>query len=154
MSHVQAELLIEDYLRRLDAAASVLPPHRRRDLVAEIGEHIDDALHAEGSRAEAAVRNVLDRLGPPEEIAAAAAESTPGRPPGLPYPAAGPRRAGAVETAALVSFGVGVVSFGLGSLVGLALVWASRLWTRRDKLVATPWWWESAPRAGPGRANP
>jgi hypothetical protein len=42
-----------------------------------------------------------------------------------------------VEIAALVSFGVGVISFGLGSAVGLVLVWTSRLWTRRDKIVAT-----------------
>lgn len=85
--------IVEAYLARLDAAAAVLPPDRRTELVEEIRQHIADALgDALGdadARSESAVRNVLDRLGPPAEIIAAEAplhESTAG--PAAPMPAA------------------------------------------------------------------
>ena len=42
------------------------------ELVAEIRGHIETALREEEAAGEAAVRNVLDRLGPPEEIVEAA----------------------------------------------------------------------------------
>jgi hypothetical protein len=41
---VQANPLVEDYLRRLDAAASSLPPHRRDELITEIRGHVEEAL--------------------------------------------------------------------------------------------------------------
>ena len=81
--------IVEAYLARLDAAAAVLPPDRRTELVEEIGQHIADALGDADARSESAVRNVLDRLGPPAEIIAAEAplhESTAG--PAAPMPAA------------------------------------------------------------------
>jgi uncharacterized membrane protein len=64
--------------RRLPApaacGAATLPPPRRSELVAEIREHIDAALQDAGTRDEVAVRNVLERLGSPEEIAAEASD--------------------------------------------------------------------------------
>ena len=74
---VNADPLVEDYLRRLETAASVLPAHRREELVAEISEHLAEALRQVPAGDEAAVRSVLDRLGSPEEIAAAAADPLP-----------------------------------------------------------------------------
>ena len=44
----------------------------RTELIAEIRGHIETALAQEQAVGEAAVRNVLDRLGPPEEIVEAA----------------------------------------------------------------------------------
>jgi hypothetical protein len=71
--------------------------------------------------AVAAVRNVLDRLGPPEEIVEVA------EPPSLP----GDRRAGVLEILALVALIVPLV----GGLIGTILVFASRVWSRRDKVI-------------------
>ena len=92
---------------------------RRAELVAEIRDHIQTALAEEQAADEAAVRNVLDRLGPPEEIVEAA-EPPPGSP-----------RAGALEVLALIALLLPV----LGWLVGTVLAFASRVWSRRDKLI-------------------
>ncbi len=110
--------LVGDYLRRLERAAAVLPRARRTDLVAEIGEHIDAALVEAGAADEVVVRNVLERLGPPEEIVSAA----------------GPvgRRSGWFEVAALIALAIPF----LGWFVGIVLVAVSRAWTGREKAVA------------------
>lgn len=73
---VHADPLVDDYLRRLAAAASVLPPHRRDELISEIRDHLQEALRQAPADDEAAVRNMLERLGPPEEIVSAATEPT------------------------------------------------------------------------------
>jgi hypothetical protein len=69
MVSVNTDRLIDDYLRRVEAAAGGLAPAPRAELVAEIREHIDSALRAADTADEVAVRNVLERLGPPEDIA-------------------------------------------------------------------------------------
>ena len=112
--------LIGDYLRRLEHAAAHLQKARRAELVEEIRGHIDTALRQEQGAGEAAVRNVLDRLGPPEEIVEAAQ-------PALQVD----QRAGWLEITALVAL---IVPF-IGWLVGEALVLASDVWSRRDKFV-------------------
>jgi hypothetical protein len=38
--NAHADAVVEGYLRRLDAAASTLPPDRRAELVSEIREHL------------------------------------------------------------------------------------------------------------------
>jgi hypothetical protein len=113
--------LVAAYLQRLERAADSLPRSRRAELVAEIREHIDDALLEAGAADEVAVRNVLERLGPPEEIAAAAA------PQGV-----GPVRAGKLEVGALIALAVPFA----GWLVGIPLMLLSRAWTGRDKAIA------------------
>jgi hypothetical protein len=121
MSTMQADRIVDDYLRRLEAAAAHLQRSRRAELVAEIREHIEAALRQEEAASEAAVRNVLERLGPPEEIVDAAE----------PRPEAPPSRAGRLEIAALVALLVPVI----GWLVGPVLVFVSEAWSRRDKLI-------------------
>jgi hypothetical protein len=98
--------------------------------VTEIGEHIDEALADIGPRSssDAEVRNVLERLGEPEEIAAEAAERfgiAPVR-----------RRASDVGATVLLLVG-GIVLPVLGWFVGVALLWASEVFTTRDKLIGT-----------------
>jgi uncharacterized membrane protein len=73
--NVHTDPLVDDYLRRLDAAASQLPAYRRDELVSEIRDHIQEALRQTPAGDEAAVRNALERLGSPEEIAAAATDT-------------------------------------------------------------------------------
>ncbi len=69
---MEAEALVSDYLGRLERAAQPLPADRRRgELIAEVHEHIESALAEAGSRDEVTARNVLERLGAPEEIVAA-----------------------------------------------------------------------------------
>jgi hypothetical protein len=41
------------------------------------------------------------------------------------------------EWAAVILLPLGGFAFGIGWLVGLILLWSSRLWTTRDKLIGT-----------------
>lgn len=148
-----AEPLVEDYLRRLDTAAAVLPPDRRADLIAGIHEHLEAAREAGGLADEVSTRTLLDRLGDPEEIVAetlatedaggsgAGAEAALPSPPGGPaFPAAAPpmRRPGiALEIWAAVMLTAGSLILVVGWLVGVVLLWASRRWTVGEKLLAT-----------------
>jgi hypothetical protein len=88
--------------------------------VAEIREHIEAALRHEDAADEAAVRNVLERLGPPEEIVEAAEP-----------PPAESARTGWLELTARIAL---LVPF-IGWLVGSVLVVVSRAWSRRDRLI-------------------
>ena len=77
-----------------------LAPARRDELVAEVREHIERGAATEraagaarrATSCEAGVRNVLDRLGPPEEIARAAVDDEPAA--ALPQGALGANPAG------------------------------------------------------------
>lgn len=68
MTTMKTDPIVTDYLNRLDTAAAGLPPDQRAELVADVGEHIDTALRAARTADEVTVRNVLERLGPPEDI--------------------------------------------------------------------------------------
>jgi hypothetical protein len=72
--------LVADYLRRLQAALGRLPAGRRRQLVAEIAEHLGEARAGLDASDEIALREVLDRLGRPEDIAAEAVSGLVERP--------------------------------------------------------------------------
>jgi hypothetical protein len=120
MITMETDRLVDDYLGRLDTAAAHLPRARRAELVAEIREHIEAALGQESDSGEVAVRNVLERLGSPEEIVDAAEPTS-----------AAAARVGKLDIAALV---VLVVPF-VGWLFGSALVVASAAWTRREKII-------------------
>jgi hypothetical protein len=121
MHTMETDRLIAEYLGRLEEAAAHLQRARRNELIAEIRGHIETALRQEQAADEAAVRNVLDRLGPPEEIVEAAEPPSPqsGQPPRT------------LEIVALLAL---IVPF-IGWLIGTILVFASRIWSRRDKLV-------------------
>ena len=121
MDTMETDHLIDDYLRRLEHAAAHMQRTRRTELVAEIRGHIETALSQENAAGEAAVRNVLDRLGPPEEIVEAA------EPPSPPDD----RRAGVLEIVALLGL---IVPF-IGWLIGIILVFVSRAWSSRDKVI-------------------
>jgi heme A synthase len=123
MTTMETDRLVDDYLRRLEEAAAHLQRSRRAELIAEIREHIETALGEEEAAGEVAVRNVLERLGPPEEIVEAAE----------PQPVAEPVRTGKLEVAAMVAL---VVPF-IGWLFGIAMVLISRAWSNREKLLGT-----------------
>lgn len=139
------------FLARLDEAAAALPPGRREELVAEIRDHLRDALSV-GAGDEAALRETLDRLGDPADIVAAeadgAAPAAPAAPPTpvwqngppgqQPWPAPRVSPWGGLEIAAVLLLTAGTVVVPVvGPLVGLVLAWVSERWTRREKVVAT-----------------
>ena len=117
--------LARDYLKRLKKAAASLPRARRRELIGEIESHLSEALPAGASEAEAL--NVLERLGEPAEIVA---EASTGQAPAL--------RAGLNEWLAIPFLLIGgLVIPVVGWFVGVVLLWSSRIWTVRDKLIGT-----------------
>jgi len=144
-----ADALIAEYLGRLDAAAWPLPPTRRSELTAEVREHIERALLEAGNREETTVRNVLDRLGRPEDIVAAEAEATgaAGQRPAWETASqtasgwmaqAAARGWSGVEIAAVLLLTVGAfLLWWVGPIIGVVVAWYSVRWTQSEKRVAT-----------------
>ena len=131
MTTSTVDQLVADYLDRLDRAAGTLPYDQGRELVDEIGGHIASARAAGAAADAAAVRTMLDRLGTPEEIVAAARDAglpppVPARPPGT-----------GLELAAVLMLTAGSFLPVLGWLVGVVLLWSSRRWTAGEKLLGT-----------------
>lgn len=79
MTRTENDDIVDEYLQRLDTALGPLPAPRRQQLVTEITEHLDEARSEIPIETEAAVRELLDRVGQPEEIAAEALADQPGR---------------------------------------------------------------------------
>ena len=68
----EGDALCEDYLRRLTAALSGVPARDRDVILTQIRDHLVEARAALPVQTDAGVEQILDRLGPPEEIAQAA----------------------------------------------------------------------------------
>jgi uncharacterized membrane protein len=125
---MNADREITSYLDRLEHELADIPRGRRRELVAEIAEHIDAYRDENPDASEADLLNLLDRLGDPAEIAAEERERLGLR----------ESRPGAREIAALVLLPIGGVVLPLvGWVVGVVLLWASDAWSSRDKLLGT-----------------
>jgi hypothetical protein len=123
----KVDTLVDRYLRDLAAELRDLPDDRGREILDEVSRHIAEARATLDAESEPAIRTVLERLGDPADIAAEARERfgvqpAPARP-ATPW----------LEVIALVAL---VIPF-LGWIVGVVLVWLSRLWTTRDKLIGT-----------------
>ncbi len=141
MTTPSVDTLVEDYLGRLRRAAQALPPDRRDELVEGIAEHLQAARAAGATADEAAVRTLLDRLGEPEEIVAAARDD--GEPPAYGY-GPGPDAptftrppSTGLELAAVLLLTVGSFVPVVGWLLGVALLWSSGRWSWREKLLGT-----------------
>lgn len=147
---MDTDILVRNYLGRLEAASAALPPTRRTELAAEVREHVDAALAEAGRADEVTVRNILERLGSPEEIVAA--ETGQARAPGGAAPvldrgmAEARSRWGAIEVSAVVllvlAWPARYLPFGeflwlALAAVGLVLVWVSRVWSTRRKVTST-----------------
>lgn len=137
---MEVDALVRDYLGRLEAAAWPLSADRRGELLGEVREHIESALAEAGRRDEVTARNVLERLGAPEEIVAAEADAGgPMRwtPPGTAADERRPRW-GPIEVGAILFLIVGGIFLPVvGPIIGLVLVWLSGEWTTRQKAIAT-----------------
>jgi hypothetical protein len=119
---------VKEYLQDLEAELRDLPRSRRQELLGEIHEHIDSALAEAPARDEAEVRNVLDRLGDPSDIAEEARQRF-----GITK-----AKSGALEIAALILLPIGgIILPVVGWFVGVILLWSSRVWTTGEKLAGT-----------------
>ncbi|HKA68522.1 MAG TPA: hypothetical protein VKG85_05305 [Actinomycetes bacterium] len=143
MPDTHRQPLVADYLDRLDEAALRLPPDQRSELIDGIREHLDSALAGVDSTNEAQVRAVLDRLGAPDEIVAAAVE---GEPPAWAAPGPAPAAQAGSALGVREIFAVillligGIILPVLGWFIGLVLLWSSDRWTNRDKIIGTFVW--------------
>jgi len=142
MNTTRLNPLAEDFLRRLDAEARMLPDQDREDLLTELRSHLEAGLGEDASDAD--VRNLLADVGSPADIVAAAtseldADSAVGQRASGRTPS--DRRDdpwGTVEIVAVLGLTVGAILIPvLGPLVGLCFAWASTRWTTREKVVAT-----------------
>jgi uncharacterized membrane protein len=123
-----AKQAVKEYLHELDEELRDLPRSRRQELLGEIHEHIDSALAESPALDEAEVRNVLDRLGDPYDIAEEARQRF-----GVPR-----QRSRGLEIAALIFLLVGgIVIPVVGWFIGVILLWSSRVWTTGEKLAGT-----------------
>lgn len=123
MSTTTLHPLAAAYLDRLRDAGRRLPRRDFRELYDEVESHLAETTNPAMSDAE--VLTALDRLGDPEEIVEAEQPSPP------------PAAAGAREWSAIVLLLFGGFIFGIGWLIGLVLLWSSRVWTARDKWIGT-----------------
>ena len=116
------------YLRRLDELLAHLPRERRLEIVGEIEAHITMAVAELGHEpADHEIAELLERIGDPETVAAEE-EPKPVR----------ARKGRGLEIVALIFLAIGafIIPF-LGWFVGVALLWGSPVWTKRDKLIGT-----------------
>jgi uncharacterized membrane protein len=116
-----ADSLVRDYLGRLESGLAGIPRAGRREVLDEITAHIAEARAELPEADELGVRNLLDRLGEPAEIAAEARERF------------GVRRVQTTwrEAGALILLPLPL----LGWLVGVILLWISDAWSRLDKVI-------------------
>src|SRR5271166_890290 len=113
------------YLRQVRREGRDLPRDRLAELLIDLEEHLSAAIPADASDEDA--REVLGRFGDPREIIEAER-------PDLIVPA---ERRGTREWAAIFLLLFGFIAAGIGWVVGVILLWRSRAWTTRDKLIVT-----------------
>lgn len=126
--------LIERYLKHLEVELDDLPRDRRREIVDEIEGHIVEARAGLEDETEADVRNILEGLGDPADIA----EEARDRFDLAPHTAVQPFKPGWLEIAALILLLIGgiVIPF-FGWVIGVVLLWVSNAWNVRDKVIGT-----------------
>jgi hypothetical protein len=80
------DALCAGYLAQLDAAQRFRSIPQRQQIVEQVTEHLNEARAELTGQSEVAVRSILERLGRPDDIAAAAATGdNAGPPPSLPW---------------------------------------------------------------------
>jgi hypothetical protein len=117
---------VGEYLRRLQRSMGDLPAQRRDEILVEIEEHIAAGLAELPTPTEADVRNVLERVGDPADIAAEARERF-----GIK-----PVRRSWTDPAAIILLLIGGFTI-IGWFVGVVLLWISDAWNTRDKVIGT-----------------
>jgi hypothetical protein len=125
MSTSRLHPVATSYLQQVRREGRDLPGDRLADLLVDLEEHLSAAIPPDVSEEDA--REVLGRLGDPREIVAAE------RPELIVHA----ERRGPREWAAVFLLLFGFIVAGVGWVVGVVLLWRSRAWTTRDKLIGT-----------------
>ena len=73
----KTNILVDTYLELVDNALTGVPADQRDELLADLRLHISAEREALPEETEADLRQILDRLGPPETVAAAARSDAP-----------------------------------------------------------------------------
>lgn len=137
LAHV--DVIVLDYLAALWAAAEHLAPDQRDEVMAAVADYIAMRRGASVDPLDDA-EQIVRRLGPPEELAAAAGRGRlPAhlRAPHVVRPTDPVRRGGHADHAAVALLvGGAAVLPGVGSLAGLVLASGSRRWTPTQKAAA------------------
>ena len=128
---ISPDKLVERYLKHLEVELDDVPRDRRREIVDEIAGHIAEARAGLQHETEADVRNILEGLGDPADIAEEARERL-----GIRSSAA--YKPGWIEVGALVLLLIGglILPF-VGWFIGVILLWLSNAWNVRDKVIGT-----------------
>lgn len=128
------------WLERVERLAADLPSGARTELLDDLREHLDNALEPRADGAE--VGAVLDRLGDPAEVVAAARADTTGTVPSAPPPTAAPA-APAAPDGLLAPEVIALAALVLAGLVGI-FVWPVTivLWVTGIVLVAVRGRWQ------------
>ncbi len=113
------------YLQQVRREGRDLPSDRLAELLIDLEEHLSAAIPADASEEDA--RETLARFGDPREIIAAE----------RPEVIVTTERRGTREWAAVFLLLFGFIALGVGWFVGVFLLWRSRAWTTRDKLIGT-----------------
>jgi HAAS len=111
------------YLRQVRREGRDLPGDRLAELLTDLEEHLSAAIPADAS--EEAAREVLGRFGDPREIVEAE----------RPELIVSRQRRGTREWMAIFLLLFGFIAVGVGWIVGVVLLWSSRAWTTKDKLI-------------------
>jgi uncharacterized membrane protein len=129
-----ADQLIDKYLKHLRIELADLPRARQRELEQEIAEHIAAARAELPTESEVEIRNMLERIGDPEDIAAEARDRVD-----TPTTVAIERSTSRThEVIALILLLVGGLVLPIfGWFIGLILLWTSTVWTTGEKILGT-----------------
>ena len=139
---VEAEAILNAYLRELEHGLVGLEASDRAEIVLEMREHFEEARRQLAKPTEADLRNVLERLGPPSEIAQEAHQrlgtskptSARGLPPSLPTSPPAPHVVERAHVRALEV--VGLLMWIVWWPAGAVITGLSGRWSLRDKAVA------------------
>jgi hypothetical protein len=126
MNQAETYSSVREYLDDLRRATRDIPPRRRREILADIESHFDASLTPASSEAD--IRDVIERLGTPEEIAAAERDRF-GDPPNI--------SSNRWERLTIGLLLVGFLATPVAWLVGVAMLWRSNTWTLKDKVLGT-----------------
>ena len=132
---VEAGQILDQYLGALESELRDLPPADRAEIIIEVKAHFSDARRELTNPTEAQLRNIVERLGPPAEIAAEARERLGVQAPAA-VPAATPVASAPQRSAAGPLEVLAVVFWVLWWPIGILLMALSSRWSRRDKAIA------------------
>lgn len=118
------EQMIEDYIRQVKENLPHASPREKQELVAEIRSHLEEEVSRSEDRSSAAILNMLERFGDPEEIAQGLSDTLDDS-----VPVDRPR---SYPPTWLV---IGLTVFLWPA--GIILAWLSPAWEIRHKAVAT-----------------